>query len=136
MIFNLYTDTPAIVYGPTGAGAHAPNEFVEIDGLVACTTALALTILGFGQAVVPSTLVDGPHTAAASPEFRHRTTARGSGRPHLSPASPYASSSSDSIGSARRSGNCRARERQQPSSPNVVLEHLRPTLDRPPWVNG
>jgi acetylornithine deacetylase len=49
MIFNLYTDTAAIVYGPTGGGAHAPNEFVEIDGLVACTTALALTILDFAD---------------------------------------------------------------------------------------
>ena len=47
MIFNLYTDTSAVVYGPTGSGLHSPDEYVEIDGLVACTTTLALTILDF-----------------------------------------------------------------------------------------
>jgi acetylornithine deacetylase len=47
MIFNLYTDTPAIVYGPTGAGLHSPDEYVDIDGLVACTNTLALAILEF-----------------------------------------------------------------------------------------
>ena len=47
MIFNLYTDTPAVVYGPTGAGFHSPDEYVEIDGLVDCTKTLALTILDF-----------------------------------------------------------------------------------------
>lgn len=47
MIFNLYTDTPAVVYGPTGAGLHSPDEYVEIDGLVDCTKTIALTILDF-----------------------------------------------------------------------------------------
>jgi acetylornithine deacetylase len=47
MIFNLYTDTPAVVYGPTGGGAHSPDEYVEVDGLVDCTKTLALTILDF-----------------------------------------------------------------------------------------
>lgn len=47
MIFNLYTDTPAIVFGPTGGGAHSPDEYVEIDGLLDCTKALAVTIADF-----------------------------------------------------------------------------------------
>ena len=47
MIFNLYTNTPAVVYGPTGGGFHSPDEYVEIDGLVNCAKTLALTILDF-----------------------------------------------------------------------------------------
>ena len=47
MIFNLYTDTPAVVYGPTGGGFHAPDEYVDIDGLVDCTKSLAVAILDF-----------------------------------------------------------------------------------------
>lgn len=47
MIFNRYTDTPAAVFGPTGGGAHAPDEYVELDGLLACTKTLAATILDF-----------------------------------------------------------------------------------------
>jgi acetylornithine deacetylase len=48
MIFNLYTDTPAVVYGPgNGRVAHSPDEYVEIDDLVAATKTLALTILTF-----------------------------------------------------------------------------------------
>jgi acetylornithine deacetylase len=47
MIFNLYTDTPAIVYGPTGDGLHSPDEYVDIDGLVACTKVLALSVVEF-----------------------------------------------------------------------------------------
>jgi acetylornithine deacetylase len=47
MIFNLYTDTPAIVYGPTGNGLHSPDEYVDIDGLTTCTNTLALAILEF-----------------------------------------------------------------------------------------
>lgn len=47
MIFNLYTDTPAIVFGPTGGGAHSPDEYVEIDGLLDCTKTLAVAIADF-----------------------------------------------------------------------------------------
>ncbi|MFH5823494.1 ArgE/DapE family deacylase [Georgenia sp. AZ-5] len=47
MIFNLYTDTPAVVFGPTGGGAHSPDEYVEIDGLLDCTKTLAVAIVDF-----------------------------------------------------------------------------------------
>ena len=47
MIFNLYTDTAAVVYGPTGGGFHAPDEYVDIDGLVSCTKSLAVAVLDF-----------------------------------------------------------------------------------------
>lgn len=48
MIFNLYSDTPAVVYGPgDGRTAHSPDEFVLIDDLVAATRTLALTIMDF-----------------------------------------------------------------------------------------
>lgn len=47
MIFNLYTDTPAVVFGPTGGGAHAADEYVELDGLIDCTKTLAVTILDY-----------------------------------------------------------------------------------------
>jgi len=60
MIFNLYTDTPAVVYGPTGAGAHAPDEYVEVDGLIECTKTLALTILHFCGCDQVSSTNQGP----------------------------------------------------------------------------
>jgi acetylornithine deacetylase len=48
MIFNLYSDTPAVVYGPGDLGvAHSPDEYVEIEELVDATKTLALTILDF-----------------------------------------------------------------------------------------
>ena len=51
-IFNLYTDTADIPtrplsYGPTGDGFHAPDEYVDVDGLVGCTKFLAVAILDF-----------------------------------------------------------------------------------------
>jgi acetylornithine deacetylase len=33
-IFNLYTSTPALILGPGGAKAHAPDEYVNTDDLV------------------------------------------------------------------------------------------------------
>jgi acetylornithine deacetylase len=48
MIFNLYSATPAVVYGPgDGRTAHSPDEFVAVDDLVAATRTLALTIMDF-----------------------------------------------------------------------------------------
>ena len=48
MIFNLYSDTPAVVYGPgNGQVAHSPNEYVEIEELISATKTLALTVLEF-----------------------------------------------------------------------------------------
>ncbi|MFB0569730.1 MAG: M20/M25/M40 family metallo-hydrolase [Nitrososphaeria archaeon] len=43
-IFTKYSRTPALVFGPAGANAHAPNEYVTIDSLVELTKTLALTI--------------------------------------------------------------------------------------------
>jgi acetylornithine deacetylase len=48
MIFNLYSDTPAVVFGAGDlALAHAPDEYIELDELAASVRILALTILGF-----------------------------------------------------------------------------------------
>lgn len=32
-MFNLYSPTPAVIMGPAGGNAHAPDEFVELPGL-------------------------------------------------------------------------------------------------------
>jgi acetylornithine deacetylase len=48
MIFNLYSETPAVVFGAGDlALAHAPDEYIELDELVASVKILALTILDF-----------------------------------------------------------------------------------------
>lgn len=48
MIFNLYSPTPAVVYGPgTTVTAHAPDERIAVADLTAGTKALALTMLAF-----------------------------------------------------------------------------------------
>ena len=33
-IFNLYSPTPALILGPGGGGAHAPDEHVEVGDLI------------------------------------------------------------------------------------------------------
>jgi acetylornithine deacetylase len=33
-VFNLYSPTPALIIGPGGGGAHAPDEYVEVDDLI------------------------------------------------------------------------------------------------------
>jgi acetylornithine deacetylase len=48
MIFSLYSDTPALVFGPgSGRAAHSPDEFVEIEQVVDACKILALAILQF-----------------------------------------------------------------------------------------
>jgi len=48
MMFNLFSDTPAVVYGPgNGKVAHSPDEYVEIDDVITATKTLALAILDF-----------------------------------------------------------------------------------------
>jgi len=42
-MFNLYTDTPCVLLGPRGANAHAIDEWVMMDDLVALTKIFALT---------------------------------------------------------------------------------------------
>lgn len=43
-IFNLHSPTPVVVLGPRGGNAHAPDEWVDVDDLVALTKTYALTI--------------------------------------------------------------------------------------------
>jgi acetylornithine deacetylase len=46
--FTLLGDTPAIAFGPSGFGtAHAIDEYVPVDDLVACAQALAVTAVRF-----------------------------------------------------------------------------------------
>lgn len=48
MIFNLYSDTPAVIYcGGSFSVAHAPDEYVEAEDVVRTTVALAAAILEF-----------------------------------------------------------------------------------------
>jgi acetylornithine deacetylase len=48
MTFNLFSDTPAVVYGPgTTLTAHSPDEHIVIAELIAGTKALALAIMAF-----------------------------------------------------------------------------------------
>jgi acetylornithine deacetylase len=48
MIFNLYSNTPAVVFGPGSIRtAHSPDEFVETADVIAATHILALTILDY-----------------------------------------------------------------------------------------
>jgi acetylornithine deacetylase len=44
-MFNLHSDTPALIWGPKGANAHAPDEYVEIDALVDLVKMYALTMI-------------------------------------------------------------------------------------------
>ncbi len=50
MMFNLYSNTPAVNFGGgdlVAGNAHAPDEHIAIDDLLDTTTALALLILDF-----------------------------------------------------------------------------------------
>ncbi|MCC7451426.1 MAG: M20/M25/M40 family metallo-hydrolase [Anaerolineae bacterium] len=42
-IFNLHSPTPCVIFGPRGANAHASDEWVMIEDLVALTKIFALT---------------------------------------------------------------------------------------------
>ena len=46
-VFPRCFDTPAIMWGPAGSGAHQANEYVEVDSLVAATRALAHFVCGW-----------------------------------------------------------------------------------------
>ena len=43
-MFQLHSSTPVVIFGPRGANAHAPDEWVEIEDLVTLTKTYALTI--------------------------------------------------------------------------------------------
>jgi acetylornithine deacetylase len=44
-MFNLHSDTPALIWGPKGANVHAPDEYVEIDALMDLVKMYALTAI-------------------------------------------------------------------------------------------
>ena len=39
--------TPAVLFGPTGAGLHGPEEYVEMDSVHACRDVLVELIRAF-----------------------------------------------------------------------------------------
>ncbi|MEF3302009.1 M20 family metallopeptidase [Paenibacillus sp. GYB003] len=44
-VFNLHSPTPAVVLGPSGANAHAADEYVEVESLLRLTELYARTIV-------------------------------------------------------------------------------------------
>lgn len=42
-VFNMHSPTPCVILGPRGANAHAPDEWVMIEDLIALTKIFALT---------------------------------------------------------------------------------------------
>lgn len=50
--FNLYSKTPAVVYGPRGENTHTSDEYIELDSIITGAKTLALFILkwcGIGE---------------------------------------------------------------------------------------
>lgn len=46
-MFNIHSETPAIVLGPKGENAHAPDEYVDLDSLCQLTEIYARTIVSW-----------------------------------------------------------------------------------------
>jgi acetylornithine deacetylase len=44
-VFNLYSDTPALIWGPKGGNAHAPDEYIEIEAFMDLVKMYALTMV-------------------------------------------------------------------------------------------
>jgi acetylornithine deacetylase len=44
-VFNLHSSTPALIWGPKGGNAHAPDEFVEVEPFMDLVKMYALTIV-------------------------------------------------------------------------------------------
>jgi acetylornithine deacetylase len=44
-VFNLLSPTPVVIFGPRGANAHAPDEWVDVEDLVTLTKTYALTVV-------------------------------------------------------------------------------------------
>lgn len=44
-MFNLYSDTPALIWGPKGGNAHAPDEYIEIEAFLDLVKMYALTMI-------------------------------------------------------------------------------------------
>jgi acetylornithine deacetylase len=43
-MFNLYSETPALIWGPRGGNAHAPDEYIEVEPFMDLVKTYALTI--------------------------------------------------------------------------------------------
>ncbi len=44
-VFNLHSDTPALIWGPRGGNAHAPDEYVEVEAFMDLVKIYALTMV-------------------------------------------------------------------------------------------
>jgi acetylornithine deacetylase len=44
-VFNLHSDTPALIWGPRGGNAHAPDEYVEVEPFMDLVKMYALTMV-------------------------------------------------------------------------------------------
>lgn len=49
-MFNRYSTTPAVIFGPSGGNAHAPDEFIHIPDFLKLIEIYALTILKWCEA--------------------------------------------------------------------------------------
>jgi acetylornithine deacetylase len=49
MMFNLYTSTPAVIFGPGDVTlVHAPDEYIEVEQLILAAKCLADVIIRWG----------------------------------------------------------------------------------------
>lgn len=46
-MFNLYSNTPAVIMGPSGANAHTADEYVDVDSLIKLTRIFARSIVAW-----------------------------------------------------------------------------------------
>jgi acetylornithine deacetylase/succinyl-diaminopimelate desuccinylase-like protein len=44
-VFNLHSGTPALIWGPKGGNAHAPDEYVEVEPFMDLVKMYALTMI-------------------------------------------------------------------------------------------
>jgi acetylornithine deacetylase len=44
-MFNLHSDTPALIWGPKGGNAHAPDEYIEVEPFMDLVKMYALTMV-------------------------------------------------------------------------------------------
>jgi acetylornithine deacetylase len=44
-MFNLYSNTPALIWGPKGGNAHAPDEYIEVEAFMDLVKLYALTMI-------------------------------------------------------------------------------------------
>jgi acetylornithine deacetylase len=46
-MFNLYSNTPALIWGPKGGNAHAADEYIEVEPFMDLVKLYALTMIGW-----------------------------------------------------------------------------------------